>query len=125
MSTVVAAFPSEDKARFARQELVQAGLPSHQVRMVGPQSWMDAQAAMAEPEQNIIAGRAGRENPALRAATTAGDLLASARAGGDLPGVERQWLNHILLVISDLEKERLAGVTTALRQLGAEHILVR
>jgi len=125
MTTVVAAFPSEDKARFARQELVQAGLPSEKVQMVGPQSWLDAQAALAEPEQSIVAGRAGKENPALRAATQAGDALESARPGGDLPAVERQWLNHMLVVITDLERERLAGVTTALRHLGAEHVLVR
>ncbi|MEW6398604.1 MAG: hypothetical protein AB1503_05470 [Bacillota bacterium] len=124
MATVVAAFPSEDKARFARQELVQAGLPAGKVQMVGPQSFIDTRAALAEPEQNIVTGRAGQDNPALEAAARAGDILESARAGGDLPAVERQWLNHILLVISDLEQERVAGVTTALRQAGAEHVLV-
>ncbi|MEW5935036.1 MAG: hypothetical protein AB1816_15780 [Bacillota bacterium] len=123
MPTLVAAFPSADKARFAAQELVQAGVPRGRVQLVGPQSAMEARAALSEPEQNIIAGRAGRDNPALRAAATADDLLESVGEGGDLPGLEREWLNHVLVVISDLEEERVAGVTTALRQLGAEHIV--
>lgn len=125
VATVIAAFPSAGKARSARRELAQAGLPRDRMQLVGPQDWFDARAALAEPEQNVIAGRAGEHNPALGAATLAGDALTSARPGGDLPGVERQWLNHVLLVVSDLQDEKVAGITTALRQLGAEHVLAR
>lgn len=119
--TVIAAFPSADNAHRARRELEQTGVP--QVHVVGPQNWFDAQAALLEPEENILAGRAGEHNPEMAAITAAMDLLDATRQQGDLPGVERQWLNHVLVVIPDADPARVPGITVALRQLGAEHVL--
>lgn len=121
MPTVVAAFPSADKAHRARRELEQAGV--RQAHVVGPQNWFDAQAALLEPEENVLAGRAGEDNPEMAAITAAVDLLNATRRRGDLPGVERQWLNHVLLVIPDADPARIPGITVSLRQLGAEHVL--
>lgn len=125
MPTIVAAFPSADKARVAKRELAQAGVPEGKMLVVGPQNWFDAQAALAEPEQSIVAGRAGAQNPEMATAVTVGDLLNATRAQGDLPGGERQWLNHVLLLVRDLEEGRISGTCVALRQLGAEHVLAR
>lgn len=119
MPSVIAAFPSADKARRAYRELEQAGVPARTLRLVGPQNWFDAQAALTEPEQNVIAGRSGRDNPEMAAVTAAADILGN----GDLPAIERQWLNHVLLVIQQLDRERVPGITVALRQLGAEHVV--
>lgn len=121
--TVIAAFPGSYKARKAEAELKEGGLRAESIQVVGPQTWWDVSQALDEPEENILSGRAGLRNPEMVAATAADDVLRARGAG--LPGIERQWQNHPLLVIRGLEEELVPGVTMALRQLGAEHVVVQ